>query len=377
MGTASELARRGVVRADAVARERRRIALVGGAGFIGHHLALRMAAEGWDVVVVDDLRINHIGRVAQTSAWPERERMLSALHRRLDLMRDAGVTLLTVDARDRERLAAALPHVRGGVLVHLAGVAHADRSDRAPYEAFDNSMGSLAASLEVARGGVERFVFLSSSMVYGDFVSPTAGEDHPLRPIGVYGALKLGGELLVQAHQRVFGLPCTIIRPSALYGPRCISQRVTQRFLERAAQGLSIHVEGDGTEKIDFTYVDDLVEGIRLAIGSEAARNETFNMTCGNARSLLELAHLVRRSFPDAVIEHVARPPLRPRRGTLSIEKARALLGYSPRVQLEEGLRRCVAAMKEETGSPIVGRGRDPGCADSLCLAETTVSRSP
>ena len=345
--------------AYAVTPERRRIVLVGGAGFIGHHLALRMAADRWDVVVIDDLRINHIGRVSAMPAGAERERMLSTLHRRLDLLRHAGVTLLTVDARDPKRLEAALPGVRESVIVHLAGIAHADRSDRAPFEAFDNCLGSLAASLEIVRGGVVRFVYLSSSMVYGDFVSPTADENHPLRPIGVYGALKLGGELLVQAHHRVSGLPYTIVRPSALYGPRCISQRVTQRFLELAARGLPIQVEGDGAERIDFTYVDDLVEGIRLAIGSDAARNETFNMTCGNARSLLELAHLVRRSFPDAKIVHRPRDPLRPRRGTLSIERARRLLGYSPRVQLEEGLRRCIAAMRDDTWSSGSDRAVD------------------
>lgn len=324
----------------------RRIVLIGGAGFIGHHLALRLAARGWDVTVIDDLQINNLGRVSAWPHSPERTAALATLRQRIDLLDHADIAFHRVDARDRHALAALLPDPRDSVVVHLAGVAHADRANRDPYEAIDSSLGSLAAALDVARRGAVRFVYFSSSMVYGDFVSPTADEDHPLRPIGVYGALKLSGELLVQAHQRVFGLPTTIIRPSALYGPRCISGRVTQRFVENAMRGEPLLVEGDGEEKIDFTYVDDLVEGVRLVVDSDLARNETFNLTCGNARSLLDLARVVKTEYPSADVRFGPRDPLRPRRGTLSIEKARRLLGYAPKVQLEDGIPRCIAALQ-------------------------------
>lgn len=352
----------------------RRIVLIGGAGFVGHHLALRMAAEGWETVVVDDLNINHIGRIAAAPDTPARRAALDVLQRRMVLLRDAGIPVCAVDARDRRRLAHAVGDTRGSVVVHLAGVAHADRSDREPHEAFEHTLGSLATTLDVVRGGVRRLVYFSSSMVYGDFNASSIDEEHPLRPIGVYGALKLAGEALVRAHHRVSGLSYTVVRPSALYGPRCVSGRVTQQFIERAALGMPLRVEGDGADRVDFTYIDDLVEGIRLTLVCDAARNETFNLTCGNARSLMELARLVQRAFPGTVIEHTARDPLRPRRGTLSVEKARGLLGYSPKVQLEEGLQRCIAVLDADHLGRSGGGSRS-GTAGGAVLEERVLAR--
>ena len=122
--------------------------------------------------------------------------------------------------------------------MHLAAVAHANRSNKDPFSTFDHSMRTLENALDWARGvELEHFIFFSSSMVYGNFRPPTVTEDHPLDPIGIYGALKLGGEKLVIAYNQVFGLPYTIIRPSALYGPRCVSRRVGQAFIESALVG--------------------------------------------------------------------------------------------------------------------------------------------
>ena len=138
-----------------------------------------------------------------------------------------------------------------------------------------------------ARGcDLERFIFLSSSMVYGNFKTETVDEDHPLDPIGIYGALKLSGEKIVIAYNQVFGLPYTIIRPSALYGARCVSRRVGQVYIETAVRGGKLRVDGDGAERIDFTYIDDLVDGICRTITTPEAKNQTFNLTNGGARSI-------------------------------------------------------------------------------------------
>ena len=130
---------------------------------------------------------------------------------------------------------------------------------------------------------------------------------------------------------------CTIVRPSALYGPRCISRRVGQVFIESALHGLPLRIEGDGSDRLDFTYVDDLVHGLSLVIARPEARGETFNLTYGGSRTIAEVAEIMRSSFPDVALEHVERDRLMPVRGTLSVEKARRLIGYEPQNPVEVG----------------------------------------
>jgi nucleoside-diphosphate-sugar epimerase len=224
------------------------------------------------------------------------------------------------------------------VIVHLAAVAHANRSNKDPYSTFDHSLRTLENALDVARGiGVKRFVFLSSSMVYGNFRTESVEEEHPLEPIGIYGALKLSGEKIVIAYQQVFGLPYTIIRPSALYGARCVSRRVGQVYIETALRGGTLRIDGDGAERIDFTYIDDLVDGICGAIATPAAENQIFNLTFGSSRSIKELVEVIREHFPGVKTESVKRDHLMPFRGTLSVAKARRLFGYEPKNPIEIG----------------------------------------
>src|SRR5207249_4070318 len=147
-----------------------------------------------------------------------------------------------------------------------AAVSHAGRSNKDPFSTFDHSLRTLENALDCARDRCEQFIFLSSSMAYGDFLTDEVAEDHPLNPIGIYAALKVAGEKIVIAYQQVFELPYTIIRPSALYGPRCVSRRVAQIFIEAAMRGQPLRMDGDGTDRLDFTYIDDLVEGIALTI---------------------------------------------------------------------------------------------------------------
>jgi nucleoside-diphosphate-sugar epimerase len=147
----------------------------------------------------------------------------------------------------------------------------------------------------------------------------------------------VAGEKIVIAYQQVFDLPYTIIRPSALYGPRCVSRRVGQVFIENALDGSKLRVAGDGSERVDFTYIDDLVEGIILAIEKPAARNQIFNMTYGRSRSITELISIIEQQFPKVEIEHVKRDTLMPLRGTMSISKAVELLEYKPTNPIEVG----------------------------------------
>ncbi len=318
----------------------RRIALIGGAGFIGHHLALALAKEGAQVSLIDGLQVNNLLSVtANASDSPDRDLHLRIIQQRLDLLRQARIPLHIQDARDYHLLSHHLEQIKPQTVVHLAAVAHAGRANKDPNTTFDHSLRTLENALDVSRSvlKVEHFVYFSSSMVYGNFLTEEVDEDQPLNPIGIYGALKVAGEKIVIAYQQVFNLPFTIIRPSALYGPRCISGRVGQTFIESALRKKTLRVDGDGTEKLDFTFIDDLVQGVLLVIKNPESRNRIFNMTYGRSRSLNELLEITKAEFPSAQIEYSERDKLIPFRGTLSIAKAKKLLGYNPQYSIDKG----------------------------------------
>src|SRR3954447_22917918 len=317
---------------------KRRIALIGGAGVIGHNLALTLKQKGADVHVLDGLTINHLGHYAALDSEPgRRDLYIRILLERLDLLSEAGIPLHRLDAREYHHLSQALSEVAPDTIVPLAVVAHADRSNKDPHSTFDHSLRTLENALDWSRAqSLERFVFLSSSMVYGHFRDPEVAEDHTMEPLGIYGALKVAGEKMVIAYNQVFDLPYTILRPSALYGPRCVSRRVSQSFIESALVGSSLRVDGEGDEKLDFTYVDDVSNGIIAAITHPGARNQIFNMTAGKGRSLKDLVTLVQEHFPEVEVQYVERDRLRPFRGTLSMEKAKRLMDFAPQVELED-----------------------------------------
>jgi nucleoside-diphosphate-sugar epimerase len=317
----------------------RRIALIGGAGFIGHNLALALKRRGATVEVLDGLEVNHLVHYAALPPTePNRDLYIKILLQRLDLLSEAGIPLRRQDARDYNGLSGQLTDFAPDTIVHLAAVAHANRSNKDPFSTFDHSMRTLENALDWARNfDLHRFVFFSSSMVYGNFLTPEVSEDHPLDPIGIYGALKLGGEKLVIAYNQVFDLPYTIIRPSALYGERCVSRRVGQIFIENAVQGLEVSVAGDGSDRLDFTYIDDFIQGVLRVIVEPASRNQIFNITYGESRSIGQMADILAAHFPGVRITYLPKDKLMPSRGTLSVEKARRLIGYDPQYPLEKG----------------------------------------
>jgi nucleoside-diphosphate-sugar epimerase len=335
----------------------KRVALVGGAGFIGHSLAIELKERGAEVEVIDGLSVNNLLQyTALPPGSPNRELYIKIIEQRLEKLHSAEIPVHVQDARDYHDLSHVLSEIAPHVVVHLAAIAHAGRSNKDPMSTFGHSLRTLENALDYARGNAEQFVFFSSSMVYGNFREPEVSENHPLDPIGIYGALKLAGEKIVMAYQQVFDLDYTIIRPSALYGPGCVSRRVSQVFIESALVGQKLQVDGEGDERLDFSFIDDVVDGVCRAIGDPAARNEAFNITTGASRSLAELIAIVQEHFPEVEVEYVERDALRPYRGTLSIDKARRLIGYRPRTTLEDGLDRYVAWYRDlVSGGSLVG----------------------
>lgn len=321
----------------------KRILLIGGAGFIGHNLALDLASRGAKVTVADALIVNNYFEYQNRQSDgsdANAGRYLNFIAQRLESLAVAGVDHAKLDAREYHEVCALVCQVRPDVVVQLAAVAHANRSNKDPFSTFDHSLRTLENALDASRSSdvdVKRFVFFSSSMVYGNFNGDAAYEDQPCEPMGIYGALKFAGEKMVKAYGEVFDLPYTIIRPSALYGERCVSRRVGQALIENAMQGLPLSIHGDGSDQLDFTYIQDLVDGVRLAIEHKAAANEIFNLTYGSARSIGQMAEILHDLLPNVEIHHKRRDSLMPERGTLSIDKARDLIGYNPEWPLERG----------------------------------------
>jgi nucleoside-diphosphate-sugar epimerase len=335
-------------------KSKKRVALIGGAGFIGHNLAVALKEEGHDVHVIDSLNVNNLLAFYPTDKETlNRDLYLKMITQRLDLLREHDVPLYVQDARDYHQLSHVLDRIDPHVIVQLAAVAHADRSNKDPYSTFDHSLRTLENALDFARVRAEHFVYFSSSMVYGNFTADHVTEETPCNPLGIYGALKYSGEKIVIAYNQVFDLPYTIVRPSALYGERCVSRRVGQVFVENAINGGDIRVKGDGSDRLDFTYIADLVHGISCVINNENAKNEIFNLTYGESRSIGELAQVMIDHFPDLTVMYEPKDKLTPSRGTLSVHKARERIGYAPQHALDTGFQKYIAWYKS-----VLGRSR-------------------
>ena len=316
----------------------KRVALIGGAGFIGHNIAVKLKELGAEPHIIDSLQVNNLGAFTHQMNENQNDKLyVGFINERLDLLRKSDMPLHIVDARDYQLLSLHLGAIKPHVVIQLAAVAHANRSNKDPYSTFDHSMRTLENALDCVRDRKPHFIYFSSSMIYGDFGGEAVTEDRPGNPLGIYGALKYAGEKLVIAYNQVFNVPYTIVRPSALYGERCVSRRVGQAFIENAIRGLDVTINGDGTDCLDFTYIGDLVQGIVRSIAKEESKNQIFNLTYGRGRSLNLMADIVKEHFPNTRLIHNDRDSLMPERGTLNVDKARRLLGYEPAYPLETG----------------------------------------
>jgi len=327
----------------------KRIVLIGGAGFIGHNLALVLKEAGAVVEIIDNLQINNLLTFAACSYQEDnRDRYFDMINERFQLLRQARISLEVQDARDYHALSRLLSQFDPDVIIQLAAVAHAGKSNKDPHSTFDHSLRTLENALDWARNHDVHFIYFSSSMVYGNFESDAVSEDTVCDPIGIYGALKFAGEKFVIAYNQVFDLTYTIVRPSALYGERCVSRRVGQVFIENAMQDKPVIIHGTGDEALDFTYIGDLIQGIMKIIENESSRNQIFNLTYGESRTIQQMAAIVMEHFPDVTIEYRPKKAFMPNRGTLCVDKARKMLRYIPRYPLERGFVKYINWYREQ-----------------------------
>lgn len=317
----------------------KKIAIIGGAGFIGHNLALALKKEGAEIYIIDSLQVNNfLAFSSSDNHITNREFYLKMIDDRLRLLRINQINLIIQDARDYGALTKILSDIKPQILIHLSAVSHASISNKDPYSTFDHSLRTLENALDCARGTtVEHFIYFSSSMIYGDFKEEIVTEETICDPIGIYGVLKFAGEKIVIAYNQVFNLPYTIIRPSALYGERCVSKRVGQIFIENALTNNEIEIHGDGNDRLDFTYIEDLVNGVLKVIENENAKNQIFNLTYGKSHSISDLMDILKEHFSDIDVTFRQKDEFTPHRGTLSIDKANKLIGYTPQYPLNKG----------------------------------------
>lgn len=228
---------------------------------------------------------------------------------------------------------------RPNVLIHMASFPRQKVVNADPARGADVMMRGLINLLESAKShGVERFVYISSSMVYGDFEDDVL-EDDECRPQGQYGIMKLAGEALVKDYARRTGMEYVIIRPSAVYGPLDVEDRVIAKFMLTAMRGGVLKVNG-ANETLDFTYVDDAADGIVAAATRIMARNNTYNITKSHSVTLQTAAERIVELVGRGTIDIKDKDADFPSRGALNIDRARTILGYDPKVDVEEGFQR-------------------------------------
>jgi dTDP-glucose 4,6-dehydratase len=301
-----------------------RILLAGAAGFIGSHLAERLLAEGHHVIGVDNLITGSCANLETVEDHPRFRFLDRDVSRRFEVDEPLDAVL------------------------HLASPASPKDYLEHPIETLEAGAMGTRNLLEIARRYGARFLLASTSECYGDpLVHPQTetywGNVNPVGPRSCYDESKRFAEALTMAYHRVHGLRTNIARIFNTYGPRMKLDdgRVTPAFLSQALEGRPLTVQGDGTQTRSFCYVSDLVEGLRLLMLSD----ERYPVNLGNPRELtiLEFARLVARIAGVKVeIEFTPLPADDPKRRQPDISKARALLGWEPRVPLEEGLERTI-----------------------------------
>ena len=306
--------------------------ITGGAGFIGSHLVDRLLSTEVDhITVVDDFNDFYDPSIKRANITEH--------------LKDPRYQLNEVDIRDQTALESVFKNNNFDCVVHLAARAGVRPSLTEPQLYTETNINGTLNLLELARrNNIKQFVFGSSSSVYGINAKVPFGEDDPIRqPISPYAATKGAGELLCHTYSHLYGLRCICLRFFTVYGPRQRPDLAIHKFAKLITQGKPIPVFGDGTTRRDYTYVDDIIDGVMAAIVYDKRDYEVINLGESRTVELKELVSLLEKELDmHATIDRQPPQPGDVPQTFADISKAGALLGYNPKTQIEEGLRRFV-----------------------------------
>ena len=302
--------------------------VTGGAGFIGSHLVDGLLADGWRVDVVDNFDPFYAREVKERN---------SARHGSV-----AGYRLIDVDLRDADAMARELSG-RYDVIVHLAARAGVRPSIADPVGYQEVNVRGTQNLLELTRAwGVRQFVFASSSSVYGvNPRVPWSEDDHVLQPISPYASTKVSGELLGHVYSHLYGIRFIALRFFTVYGPRQRPDLAIHAFARRMLAGKAIPVFGDGSTRRDYTFIDDIVSGVRAAMEYTGSAYEVINLGNNETVTLTEMIEGLERALDLRAI--IDRQPLQPGdvpQTWANIEKASRLLGYRPTTSYADGVKK-------------------------------------
>lgn len=306
----------------------RNVLITGGAGFIGSHLVDKLLGEGnWHVTVVDDFNDFYS---------PEIKRANIAEH-----LKQPNYSLVEADIRDSAALGQVFAHQNFDVIVHLAARAGVRPSLTQPKLYAETNINGTLNLLELAREHVvKQFVFGSSSSVYGVNDKVPFAEDDPIfNPISPYAATKAAGELICHTYSHLYDIRCICLRFFTVYGARQRPDLAIHKFSRMITEGKPIPVFGDGTTRRDYTYVDDIIQGLRAAIDYDTADYEIFNLGESQTVELSELIELIELSLGKKAV--IDRRPMQPGDVPVTyadISKARAKLGYNPTTKIADGI---------------------------------------
>jgi UDP-glucuronate 4-epimerase len=304
------------------------VVVTGGAGFIGSHLCEALAKRGDRVVAIDNLNDFYDPAIKRGN--------LAALAK-LPAFR-----FVEADIRDRKRMAAEVAAARPDAIIHLAAMAGVRPSTENPALYADvNVMGTVALLDAAVGAGVKRFVFASSSSVYGNNEkAPFSEEDRVDEPISPYAATKKAGELIVHSYSHLHGLAAPCLRFFTVYGPRQRPEMAIHKFARLILAGKPLPVFGDGSMRRDFTYIDDIVDGVVRSL-DRANGCRIYNLGESRTVSLTELIAALEKALGrKATIERMPEVPGDVKVTYADVSRARKELGYAPSFPLEEGLRR-------------------------------------
>jgi UDP-glucuronate 4-epimerase len=318
----------------------KRILITGGAGFIGSHLVDHLMAEGdWQITIIDDFN---------TFYDPSIKRANIKKHLAL-----ADYRLIEADIRDYDGIRQALGETQFDCVVHLAARAGVRPSLTEPRLYVETNINGTMNLLELARErGIKQFVFGSSSSVYGTNEKVPFSEDDPIfNPISPYAATKAAGELICHTYSHLYGMRIVCLRFFTVYGARQRPDLAIHKFANLISSGQAIPVFGDGTTRRDYTYIDDIIAGVRAAIDYEQSNYEVINLGESRTVELRELISLLENELGQTA--KIDRQPMQPGdvpQTFADITKARKLLNYNPQTQIEEGIRKFVEWFRQSHG---------------------------